>query len=133
MKRFSWLRTVLFAGVAASLVGNFFLLGYVLKSQRDAPAISILAEGAFSTYPDEVRFEFRRLLRENRPRTIAALGNLRNARRQLASVASASPLDESDITKAMAEVRDATDSLQRLMQHLLLEALRSTDRTKSPS
>ena len=69
MKRFSWLRTVLFAVFAASLIGNFFSLGYVLKSQRDAPAMSILAEGAFSAYPDEVRFEFRRLLRENRPRT----------------------------------------------------------------
>lgn len=131
MKRFSWLRALLFAVFAASLVGNFFSLGYVLKSQRDTPAMSILAESAFSAYPDEVRSEFRRLLRENRPRTVAALGKLREARRELASVAGSSPLNEADVMKAMTDVRNATDALQRLMQDLLLEALRSTERTRS--
>lgn len=133
MKRFSWLRTVLFAVFVASLVGNFFSLGYVLKTQRDAPAMSILAESAFSAYPEEVRVEFRRLLRDNRPQTIEALRKLREARRQLASVASSSSLNEADVTKAMADVRNATDALQRLMQNLLLKALRSTDRAKSAS
>lgn len=131
MKRFSWLRTLLFALFAASLVGNFFSLGYALKSQLDAPAMSILAESAFSAYPDEVRSEFRRLLRENRPRTVAALGKLREARRELASVAGSSPLNEADVTKAMTDVRNATDALQRLMQDLFLEALRSRERTRS--
>lgn len=133
MKRFSWLRAVLFAIFAASLVGNFFSLGYILKSQRDAPAMSILAEGAFSAYPEEVRVEFRRLLRDNRAQTFAALGKLREARRQLASVAGTSPLNEPEVTKAMADVREATEALQRLMQDLVLEALRSTDRPKSQS
>ena len=131
MKRFSWPRAILFAVFAASLVGNFFSLGYILKSQRDAPAMSILAEDAFSAYPEQVRVEFRRLLRENRARTVAALGKLREARRQLASVASTSPLNEEGITKAMTDVREATEALQRLMQDLLLQALRSTERTKS--
>ncbi|ASP80396.1 hypothetical protein SM0020_03190 [Sinorhizobium meliloti CCNWSX0020] len=131
MKRFSWLRAILFAAFAASLIGNFFSLGYILKSQRDAPAMSILAEGAFSAYPEKVRVEFRRLLRENRARTVAALGKLREARRQLASVASTLPLNEEDVTKAMTDVREATEALQRLMQDLLLQALRSTERTKS--
>ncbi|MGH0343959.1 periplasmic heavy metal sensor [Sinorhizobium meliloti] len=133
MKRFSWLRTVLFAVFVASLVGNFFSLGYVLKTKRDAPAMSILAESAFSAYPEEVRLEFRRLLRDNRPQTIEALRKLREARRKLASVASSSSLSEADVTKAMADVRNATDALQRLMQNLLLKALRSTDRAKSAS
>lgn len=133
MKRLSWLRTVLFAVFVASLVGNFFSLGYVLKTKRDAPAMSILAESAFSAYPEEVRLEFRRLLRDNRPQTIEALRKLREARRQLASVASSSSLNEADVTKAMADVRNATDALQRLMQNLLLNALRSTDRAKSAS
>jgi uncharacterized membrane protein len=131
VKRFSWPRAILFAVFAASLVGNFFSLGYILKSQLDAPAMSILAEGAFSAYPEEVCVEFRRLLRENRARTVAALGKLRGARRQLASVASTSPLNEPDVTKAMTDVREATEALQRLMQDLLLQALRSTERTKS--
>ena len=125
MKRFSWLRAVFFAVFAASLIGNFFSAGYVLKSQRDAPAMSILAESAFSAYPEEVRFEFRRLLRENRAQTVAALGKLREARRQLASVASTSPLDEEEVTKRMTDVREATEALQRLMQDLLLQAARS--------
>ncbi len=43
MKRFSWLRALLFAVFAASLVGNFFSLGYVVKSQRDAPAMGTVA------------------------------------------------------------------------------------------
>lgn len=133
MKRFSWLRTVLFAVFAASLVGNFFSLGYMLKSKRDSPVMSILAESAFVAYPEEVRVEFRRLLRENRPRTLATLGKLRDARRQLASVAGSSPLNEADVTKAMGDVRDATDALQRLAQDLLLQALRSTNRTRTPS
>ncbi|RVO43552.1 periplasmic heavy metal sensor [Sinorhizobium meliloti] len=133
MKRLSWLRTVLFAVFVASLVGNFFSLGYVLKTKRDAPAMSILAESAFSAYPEEVRLEFRRLLRDNRPQTIEALRKLREARRKLASVASSSSLNEADVTKAMADVRNATDALQRLMQNLLLNALRSTDRAKSAS
>lgn len=133
MKRVSWLRTVLLAVFAASLAGNFFSLGYLLKGQREAPAMSILAENAFSAYPEEVRLEFRRLLRDDRPRTVAALGRLREARRQLASVASSSPFDERHVTKAMADVRDATDALQRLMQDLLLQALRSTEHAKSPS
>jgi uncharacterized membrane protein len=112
-----------------SLLGNFFSLGYVFKRERDAPAISILAEGAFSAYPDDVRAEFRRLLRENRSRTVEALRNLREARRELAAVSS-SPLNENAVRKAMSDVRAATDTLQRLMQDLLLEALRSTDRVQ---
>nr|WP_234942339.1 periplasmic heavy metal sensor [Sinorhizobium medicae] len=123
----------MFAVFVASLVGNFFSLGYVLKTQRDAPAMSILAESVFSAYPEEVRVEFRRLLRDNRPQTIEALRKLKEARRQLASVASSSSLNEADVTKAMADVRNATDALQRLMQKLLLNALRSTDRAKSAS
>ncbi|RCS23027.1 hypothetical protein DUT91_16305 [Phyllobacterium salinisoli] len=133
MKPFSWLRAVFFVVFAASLVGNFFALGYVFNSQRDAPAMSVLAEGAFSAYPEEVRVEFRRLLRENRPRTVEALRKLREARGQLASVAKSSPLNEVEVEKAMRDVRTATDALQRLMQELLLNALQNTDRARSSS
>ncbi|MBB3149843.1 putative membrane protein [Phyllobacterium trifolii] len=129
MNGFTWPRLVLLGVFVASLLGNFFSLGYVFKQERDAPVMSTLAEGAFSTYPDDVRTEFRRLLRENRSQTIQALRELRGARRELASV-SALPLKEAEVRKAMADVRNATDALQRLMQDLLLEALRSTDRAR---
>nr|WP_206118700.1 periplasmic heavy metal sensor [Rhizobium laguerreae] len=121
---------LLLAVFIASLLGNFFSLGYVFKRDRDAPAMSILAEGAFSAYPDDVRTEFRRLLRENRKQTVQALRQLREARRKLASV-SAPPLKEAEVGKAMADVREATDALQRLMQGLLLEALRTTERERA--
>lgn len=129
MKRLTWLRWVLLAIFVASLLGNVFSLGYIFKRERNAPAMSILAEGAFSAYPEDVRTEFRRLLRDNRAQTVQALRQLREARRALAS-ASAAPLKEVEVTKAMADVRAATDALQRLMQDLLLEALRSTDRVR---
>ncbi|MEJ1117401.1 periplasmic heavy metal sensor [Phyllobacterium sp. CCNWLW109] len=130
MKRFTWLRLVLLAVFMASLLGNFFSLGYVFKRESDAPAMSILAEGAFSAYPDDVRTQFRRLLRENRAETVQSLRQLRDARRELASV-SAGPLKEVEVRKAMADVRVATDALQRLMQDLLLEALRATERERA--
>lgn len=130
MKRFTWPRLLLLAFFIASLLGNFFSLGYVFKRDRDVPAISILAEGAFSAYPDDVRTEFRRLMRENRKQTVQALRQLREARRELAS-ASALPLKEVEVGKAMADVREATDELQRLMQGLLLEALRATERGRA--
>ncbi|MGO8249367.1 hypothetical protein ACC809_38020, partial [Rhizobium johnstonii] len=60
-------------------------MGYVFKRDRDVPDISILAEGAFSAYPDDVRKEFRRLMRENRKQTVKALRQLREARSELAS------------------------------------------------
>lgn len=130
MKRFTWLRLVLLAVFMASLLGNFFSLGYVFKRESDAPAMSILAEGAFSAYPDDVRTQFRRLLRENRAETVQSLRQLRDARRKLGSV-SAGPLKEAEVKKAMADVRVATDALQRFMQDLLLEALRATERERA--
>ena len=130
MKRFTWPRLLLLAILMTSLLGNFFSLGYVFNRDRDAPAMSILAEGAFSAYPDDVRTEFRRLLRENRKQTVQALRQLREARRELAS-ASTLPLKEAEVEKAMADVREATDALQRLMQGLLLEALRATERGRA--
>ena len=130
MKRLNWPRLLLLAVLMTSLLGNFFSLGYVFNRDRDAPAMSILAEGAFSAYPDDVRTEFRRLLRENRKQTVQALRQLREARRELAS-ASALPFKEVEVGKAMADVREATDALQRLMQGLLLEALRATERGRA--
>jgi hypothetical protein len=69
-------------------------------------------------------------LRENRKQTVQALRELREARRDLAS-ASALPLKEEEVVKAMADVRVATDALQRLMQGLLLDALRTTERRRA--
>ncbi|MET3648981.1 periplasmic heavy metal sensor [Phyllobacterium ifriqiyense] len=130
MKRYAWPRSVLLAVLVASLLGNFFLLGYMFKRERDAPAMSVLAESAFSAYPENVRTEFRRLLRDKRSQTVQSLRELRKARRQLATV-SALPLNEAEVGKAMADVRHATDTLQRFMQELLLEALRSADRARA--
>lgn len=128
MKRLSWLRLVFVAGILISLIGNFFSLGYILRNQREAPAFSLLADSPFAAYPEDVRAEFRSILRQNRARTASALDNLRAARRQLATVAGGSPINEAEVESAMRDVRAATDALQRLMQEFLLEALRAKHR-----
>ncbi len=129
MNGFTWPRLVLMGVFVASLLGNFFSLGYVFKQERDAPVMSILAEGLTRHIRMTSARSSAAHLRENRSQTIQALRELRGARRELASV-SALPLKEAEVRKAMADVRNATDALQRLMQDLLLEALRSTDRTR---
>lgn len=124
MKRGSQLALVL--ALAASVIANGFFLGFVARSIGADGGAEILAEGVGSAYPAEVRAEFRSLLSDNRPRTRAALRDLRQARRNLAAAAGAATLDEAEATRAMREVRAATEALQRLVQDLLLEALRRT-------
>jgi uncharacterized membrane protein len=126
MTRRSWLQILLVAALAISVITNFFLLGFIVKTQRSGLGGGIVAEALVRAYPQEVRSEFRRLLRENRARTFAALRDLRNARRGLAEASGATPYAEADVERAMERVRAATDALQRMMQGLLLEALRNT-------
>jgi uncharacterized membrane protein len=117
---------MLFVAVfAISLIANIFLLGYAIKSQRQAAVGGILAEGIVTMYPEATRMEFRRVLRENWSRTLAALRDLHEARRNLTTAASIMPLDEQEVERRMRDVRDATGALQTLMQELLLQALRA--------
>ena len=125
MTRRSWLQIALAAALGLSLVGNFFMLGFVVKQGR-AGLGGIVAEALVSAYPHEVRGEFRRLLRQNRARSFQALRELRQARRSLADASAASPYVEADVEAAMQRVRAATAMLQEMMQELLLEALRNT-------
>lgn len=123
MKKGNWLRLVLSAAFAASVLANVFLVGFVLRGQQEAPAAAILADGIIGTYPPEVRTEFRRVLRESRAEAGAALRDLREARRALSAAANAAPYDPAEVASAMAEVRRATDALQGVVQAVLLEAL----------
>ncbi len=122
MKQIAWRRILFLLAFAASLIANFFAIGYVFRSQSDVPSIGFMAESAFSAYPEPVRTEFRRILRDNRERTGSALRDLREARRELASVATAKPLDKAAVERAMSDVRTATEALQRLMQDYLMQA-----------
>lgn len=126
MTRRSTLQLVLVTALALSVIANGFLLGFVARSIGAGGGLAMLSESVGSAYPAEVRGEFRRLLRENRPRTRAALRDLRQARQKLAATARAAPLDETEARRAMQEVRAATDALQSLVQELLLEALKRT-------
>lgn len=128
MKPLSWLRPVFLAAFAISLIGNFFSLGYIARSQQELPVVSALAESAFATYPRDMRMEYRRILRENRAQTVSALDKLRGARRELASAVSVSPVDEAAVDRALQDVRNATDALQRLMQDFLMQALKAKER-----
>ncbi len=123
MTRQSWPRLVLSAALAVSVLVNVFLLGFAARSIGTVPIAGNLAESVGRAYPAEVRAEFRNLLRENRPRALAALRDLRQARENLVRAANAAHQDEAEIESAMGDVRAATEALQRLMQDFLLEAL----------
>jgi uncharacterized membrane protein len=126
MTRRSWLQMFLVAALVISVLANFFMLGFIVKTQRAGLGRGVAAETLVGAYPKEVRTEFRRLLRENRRQTFAALREVRQARRALADASSATPYVEADVERAMQRVRAATDALQAMMQGLLLEALRNT-------
>jgi uncharacterized membrane protein len=126
MTRRAWLQILLVVALAISVLANVFMAGFIVKTSRAGLGGGIVAEALVRAYPQEVRTEFRRLLRENRPRTFAALRELRQARRALAEASTATPYVEADVQRAMQRVRTATDELQSLMQGLLLEALRNT-------
>lgn len=124
MKQRPWIRPF-FAGVLlVSLVLNFFLLGFVLKDRWGARGTNILVDGVAASYSEDIRREFRHVLRENWQGTAAAIQDLRTARRELAATAGKSPFDEQEVKRAMAKVRASTDALQALLQDYLLEALK---------
>jgi uncharacterized membrane protein len=109
------------------VLANVFMLAYLVKQNRAGfGGGGMVAEALVRAYPQEVRAEFRRLLRESRPRTRAALREVRQARLALADASRATPYVEADVERAMESVRKATDALQAMMQGLLLEALRNT-------
>jgi uncharacterized membrane protein len=126
MTRRSWLQIFLVVALAVSVLANFFMMGFIAKTSRAGLGGGMVAEALVRAYPEDVRAEFRRLLRENRARTFAALREVRQARRDLAEASSATPYVEVDVERAMQRVRAATDELQSMMQGLLLEALRNT-------
>lgn len=126
MTRRSWLQIVLVVALAISLIANFFMLGFIAKTSRAGFGGGMVAEALVRAYPEDVRTEFRRLLRENRRETFAALREVRQARQALADASSATPYVETNVEQAIQRVRAATDALQEMMQDLLLEALRNT-------
>jgi len=122
----SWLQIALVAALALSLLANFFLAGYAFKQNRMGLGGGMAAEALVGAYPEDVRTEFRRLLRENRREAFAAVRQLRQARRAMAEAAKATPYRQADVEQAMAGVRAATEALQTMMQELLLQALKNT-------
>jgi uncharacterized membrane protein len=129
MTRRSWLQIALVVGLAVSVLANVFMLGFIAKTWRTGLGAGPVVETLIRAYPDDVRAEFRRLLRENRAQTFAALRELRQARRALADASGATPYVEADVLSAIERVRAAMDGLQAMMQDLLLEALRNTRRS----
>ncbi|MBZ9894431.1 periplasmic heavy metal sensor [Mesorhizobium sp. B2-2-4] len=126
MKR-SWTRTATLVLLALSLAVNFFLVGYAMRGQRQGAAARVLLSEIASSYPPEVRKEFRGVLRDNRARTFQALRELRAARANLAAAQTAKPFDEAAVKDAMAAVRSATTNLQATMQDYLLAAIKNVN------
>ena len=126
MKR-SWIWAATLVLLALSLAVNFFLVGYAVHGLRQGAAARVLLSEIASSYPPEVRKEFRGVLRDNRARTFQALRELRAARADLAAAQKATPFDEAAVKGAMAAVRTATTSLQATMQDYLLMALKNVN------
>lgn len=126
MKR-SWIWTATLVLLALSLAFNFFLVGYAMHGLRQGAATRVLLSEIASSYPPEVRKEFRGILRDNRARTFQALRDLRSARATLAAAQTAKPFDETAAKDAMAAVRSATTNLQATMQDYLLTALKNVN------
>lgn len=124
MTRRSWIWTAVLVLLGLSLALNAFMVGYVAHGLREGAAARSLIESVASIYPPEVRQEFRAVMRENRPRTFAALRELRAARKDLAAAINASSFDPAAVENAMKNVRTATDNLQAAMQGYLLTALK---------
>lgn len=127
-RRSIWTVVLILLGLSVAL--NVFLIGYAAHGLREAASARSLVENAAGIYPPDVRQEFRMVMRENRPRTFAALRDLRRARSNLAARIAASPFDEVAVQAAMKDVRDATGNLQAIIQDYLLTALK---RSKSKS
>ncbi|WP_223217701.1 MULTISPECIES: periplasmic heavy metal sensor [Mesorhizobium] len=113
--------------LALSLAVNFFLVGYAMHGLRQGAAARVLLSEIASSYPPEVRKEFRGILCDNRSRTFQALRDLRSARANLAAAQTAKPFDEAAVKDAMAAVRSATTNLQATMQDYLLTALKNVN------
>ena len=127
-RRSIWMAVLIVLGLSVAL--NIFLIGYAVHGLREGAEARNLVENVARIYPPDVRQEFRSVMRENRPRTFAALRDLRRARTNLAATIAASDYDEVAARAAMKDVRDATDNLQAVIQDYLLTALK---RSKSKS
>lgn len=126
MRRSSiWAATLVL--LALSLAVNFFLVGYAVHGLRQGAAARVLLSEIGSSYPPEVRKEFRGVLRGNRARTFQALRELRAARAILAAAQKATPFDEAAVKDAMTAVRNASTNLQATMQDYLLMALKNVN------
>jgi uncharacterized membrane protein len=123
----SWIWTATLVLLALSLAVNFFLVGYAMHGLRQGATARVLLSEIASSYPPEVRKEFRGILRDNRSRTFQALRDLRSARANLAAAQTAKPFDEAAVKDAMAAVRSATTNLQATIQDYLLTALRNVN------
>lgn len=123
----SWIWTATLVLLALSLAVNFFLVGYAMHGLRQGATARVLLSEIASSYPPEVRKEFRGILRDNRSRTVQALRDLRSARANLAAAQTAKPFDEAAVKDAMAAVRSATTNLQATIQDYLLTALRNVN------
>lgn len=129
-RRSIWMVVLTLLGLSVAL--NVFLIGYTAHGLRERASAGSLVENAASIYPPEARQEFRSVMRENRPRTLAALRDLRHARNDLAAAIAASPFDEVAVQAAMKDVRAATNNLQAAIQDYLLTALKNS-KSKSGS
>lgn len=115
---------IVLAALAMSLVANLFVVSFVAGEWSGAntrPA----SLGQILPYPESIRADVRKELRDNRAILAPALRRVREARIAMYEAARAPSLDETALKAAMAEMRSATTALQEISQDALAKALAS--------
>jgi hypothetical protein len=123
---------IMIALLVVSLSANFLVLGFAAArfggfggfgGFDEGGAIErIVALGA-RAFPRELRREIGGQLGRHRGELRAALDEVRDARLRMFEVMAAQPFDRAALDAAFAEVRAATDRLQRLGQELVGEVI----------
>jgi uncharacterized membrane protein len=115
------LRVVFWIIVCGSLLANAVVLGFAWRAS-ELREIANGGTGGFADLPQDIRAEFRDILRQNRDELLAPLAELGKARREMFAAAAARPYDRAAVEAAMARVRIASTALQMKGQELLLQA-----------
>lgn len=113
---------VLIALLIASLAVNFLVLGFAAARYHaydDAGTIDRIVTLGARAFPRELRDDISHQLGRHRGELRAALRDLGDARREMLRRMAAEPLDRDALDAAFRNVRDKTNTLQRLGQELV--------------
>ena len=117
-------RTVLLVALVASLVVNGLLIGLWAGRALDRDrGLYVMSQHILQRRPDQLSDQARAALRAKRGEMRSAFRQLRVARRNLDRIIAEPILNIDGARQALADVREADQSLKRLVHEVLLEVL----------